>query len=132
MLRPGLTSRGLGNVVARAVQPAALPRSDGGRVASGLHAVTAGLEAIDLDVLVVEERGEQPDRVRAATDAGGDRVRQYAVLVEALLAGLVTDAAAEVTDHAGERVRASGGAEQVCRGVDAGHPVAQGRVVGVL
>src|SRR3546814_11714454 len=126
MLRPGLTSRGLGNVVARAVQPAALPRSDGGRVASGLHAVTAGLEAIDLDVLVVEERGEQPDRVRAATDAGGDRVRQDAVLVEALLAGLVSDDAAEVQGHAGERVRACGGADQAIRVLDGVHHAVSG------
>ena len=41
---------------AGAVQHAALPRHDGRGVAAGLDAVAAGLEAVDRDVLVVEER----------------------------------------------------------------------------
>jgi Fe-S cluster assembly iron-binding protein IscA len=45
-------------------------------VPAGLHAVTAGLEADQLHAGVVEEAGEQPDRVRAAADAGHRRVRQ--------------------------------------------------------
>ena len=117
---------------AGAVQHAALAGVDGRGVPAGLEAVAAGLEAVDRDVRVVEERGEQADRVRAAADAGGDRVRQPAVLLEALGARLVADAAAEVADHARERVRAGGGAEEVRRVVDARDPVAQRLVDRVL
>ena len=46
--------------------------------------------------------------------------------------GLVADAAGEVADHARERVRAGGRAEEVRRVVDAGDPVAQRLVDGVL
>ena len=81
---------------------------------------------------VVEEGREQPDRVGAAADAGGDGVGQRAGQLEALRAGLVADAAAEVADHRRERVRSGGRAEAVGGVVDAGHPVADRLVDGVL
>ena len=59
-------------------------------------------------------------------------VGQRAGQLEALLAGLVADAAAEVADHRRERVRAGGRAEAVGRVVDAGDPVADRLVDGVL
>ena len=72
---------------AGAVQHAAVAGVDGRGVPAGLDAVAAGLEAVDRDVGVVEERGEQPDRVGAAADARRDRVGQPAVLLEALARG---------------------------------------------
>ena len=95
---------------------------DGRGVPAGLDALAAGLEAVDPDVAVVEERGEQPDRVGAAADAGRDRVGEPAGQLEALGARLVADPAGEVADHARERVRAGGGAEQVGRVVDGARP----------
>ena len=105
---------------------------DGGRVATGLDPVAAGLEAVDLHAVVVEEGGEEADRVGAAAHARRDGVRQHAVLLEALGARLVADAAAEVADHRRERVRPGRGAEEIGGVVDAGDPVAQGLVDGVL
>ena len=101
-------------------------------MAAGLDAVAAGLEAVDLHALVLEERGEQADGVGAAADARRDGVREDAVLLEALGARLVADAAAEVADHARERVRPGRGAEEVGGVVDAGDPVAQRLVDRVL
>ena len=114
------------------MQHSAVAGVDGRGVAPGLDPVAAGLEAVDRDVAVVEERGEEPDRVGAAADAGGDRVGQPAGKLEALGARLVADAAREVAHHARERVRAGSGAEEVGRVVDAGDPVAQRLVDGVL
>ena len=80
---------------------------------AGLDAVAAGLEADQPHVGVVEERVEDPDRVGAAADAGGDGVGQPPGALEHLLAGLQADDAVEVADHRRERVRARDGAEQV-------------------
>ena len=82
--------------------------------------------------LVAEERLEQPDRVGAAAHARGHGVRQHAVPVQALRPRLVADAAGEVADHARERVRSGGGAEEVRRVVDGRDPVAERLVDGVL
>ena len=114
------------------MQHPAVTCADGRGVPTGLDALPAGLEAVDPDVGVVEERGEQPDRVGAAAHAGGDRVGEPAGQLEALGTRLVTDPAGEVADHARERVRAGGGAEQVGGVVDRAHPVAERLVDGVL
>ena len=118
---------------AGAVQHAALAGDDGRGVPAGLDAVAAGLEAVDRDVLVVEERGEQADRVGAAADAGRDRVRAARRTARGTAARASSPMPRhEVADHARERVRAGGGAEEVGRVVDAGDPVAQRLVDGVL
>ena len=75
---------------------------------------------------------EDADRVRAAADAGDDRVRQQAGEVLDLLAGLHPDDPLEVADHHRERVRAADRADAVVRGLDRGHPVAEGLVHRVL
>ena len=72
---------------AGAVQDAGVAGGDGGGVPAGLDAVAAGLEAVERDLGVVEEAGEQADRVGAAADAGGDGVGQPAGEVEALARG---------------------------------------------
>ena len=90
----GLAVLVLEHVGAGAVQHADVAGVDGGGVPAGVDAVAARLEAVDRDVVVVEERGEQADRVGAAADAGGDGVGQRAGTLEALGARLVADAAA--------------------------------------
>ena len=82
--------------------------------------------------VVVEERGEQSDRVGPATHARDRDVGQGSDELEALGPRLVADAAGEVAHHRREGMRPGRGPEQVGRVVDAGHPVAQGLVDRVL
>ena len=96
-----------------------------------LSGPAAGLDA-DHAHVVLEERVEEPDRVRAAADAGDEEVRQRARRREHLLARLLADHRLEVADHRRERVRAEGGAEQVVRRAHVRHPVAHRLVDRVL
>ncbi len=99
----------------------------------GFGAVAAGLVAVEVHALVVQEGVHDADGVGAAADAGADRVRMVdAVPVLELLLGLLADDLLEVAHHGRERVRARDGAEQVVRVLDVGDPVAQGLVDGVL
>ena len=84
----------------------------------------AGLDADQLDALVVDEAGEGADRVRAAADAGDHAVRQAARRGEDLLAGLVADHALQVADERRVRGRADGRADDVVGVADVGDPVA--------
>jgi hypothetical protein len=68
------------------VQHARATGSERGGVAAGADAITGRFDADDLDLAVVEEGMEQADRVAAAAHAGGDRIRQAAVLGQHLLA----------------------------------------------
>ena len=96
---------------------------DGRRVPAGLHPVAAGLEAVQPDLGVVEEVGEDAQRVRAAADAGGHRVGQPAVAVQQLGPGLGADHPLELPHQHRERVRTGHGADQVVGVVDRGDPV---------
>ena len=80
------------------------------------------------DLGVVDELGEDAQRVRAAADAGGHRVGQPAVAVQHLRPGLDADHPLELPDQHRERVRTGDRADQVVGVVDAGDPVAH-RVV---
>src|SRR5260221_13139199 len=57
-------------VRAIAVEPARPAARNGGRMLAALKAKPGGLDAVDLDRAVVEERIEQPHGVGAAADAG--------------------------------------------------------------
>jgi hypothetical protein len=70
-----------------------------------VDAVAGRLDAVELDVGVVEERVEHADRVGAAADAGDDRIGQASRLGEQLRAGLLGDDLLEVAHHRRERVR---------------------------
>src|SRR5690606_5386981 len=109
----GLAVLVLQQVRERAVQSTVGAAADGGGVPSGLHAVSPGLAADELDGRVVDERVEDADRVRSATDAGDDGVGQATGELADLDARLETDDALEVADHRREGVRAGGGAEAV-------------------
>src|SRR4029079_7233227 len=71
----GLAVLVLENEGAGTVQDAALAGVDRGGVPAGLVAVSPGLEAVDVDRLVVEDGGEQADRAAPAAHAAGDRDR---------------------------------------------------------
>ncbi len=62
---------------------------------------------------VVEERMEQADRIGAAADAGDERVRQAAVLVEHLRARFAADDRVEIAHHLRIRMRTGDRADDV-------------------
>ena len=82
------------------------PAEDRRRVAAGLDAVAGRLDDRQPDRRLADEPGEQPDRVRAATDAGEREVRQAALDGEELGRRLVADPALEVAHDRRVRVRA--------------------------
>ena len=116
----------------RAVQHAGATAFDGCRVPRRVHAVAGRLDAVELDVGVVEEGVEHADRVRAAADARHDGVRKATDLLQELRPGLFADHLLEVAHHGGERMRSRGRAEDVVGRLDRGDPVAVGVVDRVL
>ena len=70
-----LVHQEIGAVAVQHARPAA---GDRGGVHAGVEAVAGRLDAEDLDLPLVEERMEQAHRVRAAADAGDERIRQPA------------------------------------------------------
>src|SRR5918996_716818 len=101
---------------ARAVQDARPSRAEARRARR--------LDAEQAHVLVREEAGEDPDRVRAAADAGDHGVRQAALGGQDLLARLAADDGLEVAHDLRVGVRADAGADQVVRRLDVRDPVA--------
>ena len=135
--RDGVRLDGLAVVVLEqvgpgAVQHADLAGADRGRMPAGLEPVAAGLEPVQPDIGVPDEGGEQADRVGPAADTRQRRVGKRAGQRQQLGAGLVTDAAGEVTHQRREGMRPGGGAQHVVRRVDVGDPVAKRLVDGVL
>ena len=105
---------------------------DRGRVQSGRQPMAGGLDAVDLDLWLIEERVEQSHGVRAAADAGDKRIGQAAFGLVHLLAGLAPDDALEIAHHHRIGMRPRDRADAVERVRDVGHPVAQCLVHGVL
>ena len=79
-----------------------------------------------------DEGVEDAHRVAAAADAGDDRVRQPAELLEALRPRFAADHRLELAHHQRIRMRAEHRAEQVVGVGDVGHPVAHRLVDRVL
>ena len=82
--------------------------------------------------VVVEEVGEDADRVRPAADAGDHRVGQASLDLEDLRARFLADDALKFAHHQREGMRAGDGAEQVMRVGEARGPVAQRLVDRIL
>ena len=122
----------LKQVGAVAVQDARPAAGERGRMQAGREAVAGRLDAVDLDVAVVEEGVEQADGVGAAADGGDQRIRQAALRRQHLLARLAADDALEVAHHGRIGMRPGHRADAVEGGLDVGDPVAQGLVHGVL
>ncbi len=120
------------HVGAVAVQHARAAGGDRGGMAAGSDALAGGFGAVDLHPRIVEEGMEQADGVAAAADAGADRVRQAAVVLEHLRARLAADDGVEVAHHARIRIRAGNGADDVEGVLHIGHPVAHRLVQRVL
>ncbi len=97
-----------------------------------LDAMSAGFGAIDSDAGFIEELIERADGVRAAADAGHERIRQAALGFHHLRANLLPDHLLEVAHHHRIRMRPRRGANQVVSRLYVGDPVAQRLVHGVL
>jgi hypothetical protein len=78
-----------------------------------VDAVAAGLDPDDRHLRVIEERMEQPHGVRAAADAGDQRVGQAALRLQHLLARLLADDRLEIAHHGRIGMRARHGADAV-------------------
>src|SRR5829696_7611804 len=79
-----------------AVQDAGPAAGERGGMQPGREAVPGRLDAVDLDVAVVEEGMEEADSIGAAADGGDERIRQAAFLSQHLLAGLAANDALEI------------------------------------
>ena len=97
-----------------------------------LVAATACFHADEAHTLVVQKFVKRTHGVRAATDAGDDRIGQATLFLEDLPARLFADDAMEVADHGRIRMRAQYAAQKVMRGADIGDPVAHRFVDGIF
>ncbi len=106
------------------MQDAGAALAERGAVTIGVEALAGRLDADQLDLRVVDERGEDADRVGAAADAGDHPRRQGALGGERLLARLVADHPLQVADQGREGRRADRRADHVVGRLDVGDPVA--------
>src|SRR5690606_26258079 len=86
----------LQQVAAGTVQDAGTAALDRGRVLLGIDAIAGRLDAVESDALVVEERVEDADRIRASADARDHGIRKTTELLEQLCARLLADDALEI------------------------------------
>ena len=108
----------------RPLQDAEFSALESRRVALGDDPVAACFNADHADIFIAEERVEQPDRIRSATDAGNEHVWQAPFTLENLLSGFHTDHAVEIADDHRKRMRAERGADDVMRVLHTGDPIA--------
>ena len=126
---PVLVHQKIGAVAMQHAGPAA---GDRGRMLAGCQAVARRLDAIDLDVLVVEEGMEQAHRIGAAADRRNEGIGQAAFALEHLLLRLIADDALEVAHHLRIGMWARHRADAIEGVLDIGDPVAQGFVERIL
>ncbi len=81
------------------------------------------LDADQPHLVVVDEAGEEPDRVRAAADTGDGDLRQPLLGLLDLIPGLVADHRLELADDLRVGVRPDARADQVVRRLDIRDPV---------
>ena len=115
-----------------AVEHAGAPGGKGGGMLGGVDAIPAGLDAHELDAVVVQEGVERADGVAASANASHHVVGEMPGCVKHLLAGFDPDDALEVAHQHGVGVGADDAADEVVGGLDVGDPVADGLVDGVL
>ena len=95
-----------------------------GRVRSRPDAKSSRFDTNEPDLLVGDERIEDPHGVAAAAHARDDYIRRATERLGALLSGLVSDHRLKLADHQRVRVRSEDRAEQVVTVCHRGHPVA--------
>src|SRR4051794_254516 len=81
------------------VQDADLPCRDRCGMPPRLDALATSLEAVERDVSIGDEIGEDPEGIRTPTNTGHHRVRQAVVSIKKLGARLPADHPLELPDH---------------------------------
>ncbi len=99
---------------------------------TAFHPGPTGLEPVQRHRTVRHERGEDAHRIRAAPDAGHDRVGQPPGQLEGLRACLVADHPLKVPDQHRERVRPHHRTDDVVGRLHVRHPVPHRLVDSVL
>src|SRR5436309_14318404 len=84
------------------------------------------------DVLVPNKVEEQANRIAPSTNAGDERSRKAAFLLQNLRADFASDDGLEVANHKRIRMRTKNRAEHVIRCAHIRNPVANGFIDGVL
>jgi hypothetical protein len=118
----------LEQIAEAAVKHAGRTGAQGRAVVAGLDPPARRLDPDQLDV-VVQEGGEDPDRVGSAAHTGDHGPRQPSDPLQELLPRLAADHRLEVAHHAGIGIGTDHGADDVVRGGHVGDPVAQ-RLIG--
>src|SRR4029079_3723013 len=112
-------------VVAVAMRTAVPAAGDGGCVFATVQSVSGGLDAKNFDAVFVEEGMEQAHGIRAAADAGDQRVRRTTLGLLHLFAGLAADDRLEVAHHGRIGMRTRYRADAIERVVHISDPIAQ-------
>ncbi len=116
----------------RALEHAGAAAGEARRMAAADDQLAAGLDANQPHVAILDEGIEDAHGVAAAADAGHDRCRQRAGLLEQLRARLPSDDRLKLAHHQRIRVRPEHRPQQVVRVADIRHPVAHRLVDRVL
>ena len=82
--------------------------------------------------IVLQEWSEDAHGIAPPAHTGHNAIRQTTFRLQDLLPGLLADHALKVPDHRGEGMSAGGGSQQIVGVLEAGGPVPQSLVYGVL
>ncbi len=122
----------LEDVAARALEHARCTAGEARSVPTRLDPVTAGFDANQAHVAVVDERVEDAHGVTAAADARDDRGRQPADRLETLGSRLAADDRLKFANHQRVGMRSEHRAQEIVAIRDGPDPVAHGLVDGIL
>src|ERR1022692_2103912 len=103
-----------------------------GGMFSQLFAASTGFDADELHSLVFDEIVEDANRIRAAADAGDNRVRQFALSFNDLRARLAANDFVKIAHHRWIWMSAEHAAKKIMRGANVGYPIAHGLVDGIF
>ena len=118
----------LQQITHRPVQHPRAPGGKGGGMFAGVQTLAPRLQAHEAHGGIGDKGMERAHRVAAAADAGQDIIGQPPLRRQDLRPRLAPDDALEIPHHRRVRVRPHDAADQVMRGFDIGHPVADGFV----
>src|SRR5690348_8347649 len=132
MRRLDLTVGILKKVAEAAVEDSGATFGKRGGVALPRKAFTGRFNPYEPDPLISPESLEDAHGIRAPAHTRDYRMRETPVPLQCLCPRLLSDDGLEVANHAGERIGAHHGADDVVGRVHVGDPIAQGFICRVL